>query len=56
MSTVNCNVNVGTGARVTVKAEKELEVRATTGGNVKYKGNALIREIKTNTGGSVSKI
>lgn len=56
MSTINCNVNAGTGARVTIKAEKELQVKATTGGNVKYKGNAMIREIKTNTGGSVSKI
>ncbi len=56
MSTITCNVNVGTGARVTVKAEKELQVKASTGGNVKYKGNAVIREIKTNTGGSVSKI
>ena len=56
MSTINCNVNAGTGARVTVKAEKELQVKASTGGNVKYKGSAAIREIKTNTGGSVSKI
>jgi Putative auto-transporter adhesin, head GIN domain len=56
MSTVNCNVKVSTGARVTVKAEKELQAKASTGGIVKYKGNATIREIKTNTGGSVSKI
>ena len=56
MSTVNCNVTVSTGARVTVKTEKELQVKASTGGNVKYKGNAVIREIKTSTGGSVSKI
>jgi hypothetical protein len=56
MSTVNCNVKVNTGARVTVKAEKELQVKASTGGIVKYKGDAIIREIKTNTGGSVSKI
>ena len=56
MGTVNCNVKVSTGARVTVKAEKELQVKASTGGIVKYKGDATIREIKTNTGGSVSKI
>jgi hypothetical protein len=56
MSTVNCNVKVNTGAKVTVNAEKELEVKASTGGIVNYKGNATIREIKTNTGGSVSKI
>jgi hypothetical protein len=54
--TLNCNVKVNTGARATVKAEKELQVKASTGGIVKYKGDASIREIKTNTGGSVSKI
>jgi hypothetical protein len=36
--------------------EKELNVKANTGGYVKYKGNAGIREVKTNTGGTVSKI
>ena len=56
MGTMNCNVKVNTGARVTVNAGKELQVKASTGGIVKYKGDAAIREIKTNTGGSVSKI
>lgn len=56
MSTTNCSVTVSTGAIVSVKAEKELQVKANTGGSVKYKGNAIIREIKTNTGGSVTKI
>lgn len=56
MSTTNCSVTVSTGAIVSVKAEKELQVKANTGGSVKYKGNAVIREIKTNTGGSVTKI
>ena len=56
MATSNCNVTVSTGARVSVKAEKELQVKANTGGVVRYKGNAYIKEIKTNTGGTVSKI
>lgn len=56
MGTVNCNVKVNTGARVSVNAGKELQVKASTGGIVRYKGNASIREIKTNTGGTVSKI
>ena len=41
---------------VLVKAEKELQVKANTGGNVKYKGSPAIKEIKTRTGGSVTKI
>jgi hypothetical protein len=56
LATVNCNVKVNTGARVSVSAQKELQVKASTGGIVKYKGDATLREIKTNTGGSVSKI
>ncbi len=56
MTTSNCSVTVSTGAIVSVSAEKELQVNANTGGNVKYKGTPSIREVKTSTGGSVSKI
>lgn len=56
MTTTDCSVKVSTGAQVSVSAENALEVKASTGGVVKYKGNASIREIKTNTGGSVTKI
>lgn len=56
MSTSSCSVKVSTGAIVSVRADKELQVKASSGGNVKYKGDASIREIKTSSGGSVSKI
>lgn len=56
MNTNNSEVRVNTGAKITVNADKELQVKASTGGIVRYKGNAGIREIKTNTGGVVSKI
>ena len=56
MTTGSCNINVSTGAQVWIRAEKELQVKASTGGVVKYKGTASIKEIKTNTGGSVTKI
>lgn len=56
LNTNNCSVQVSTGAKVTIHVEKELQVKASTGGMVKYKGSAGIREIKTSTGGSVSKI
>jgi len=55
--TVNtCDVEVSTGAGVTISVEKEVTVKASTGGYLKYKGNAGIRDIKTSTGGKVSKI
>lgn len=56
MNTVSCNVTVSTGANVTISADKELAVKANTGGIVKYKGNAAIREIRTSTGGAVRRI
>lgn len=56
MNTADCQVTVSTGALITVNAEKELIVKANTGGNVKYKGNAIKKEIKRSTGGSVTKI
>ncbi len=56
MNTTVSNVTVSTGAIVSVSAEKELQVKASTGGNVKYKGAPSIRDIKKSTGGSVTKI
>jgi hypothetical protein len=56
LATNTCFVKMSTGAGIHISVEKELNVKADTGGYVKYKGNAGIREIKTNTGGSVSKI
>jgi hypothetical protein len=56
LTTNNCNVTASTGAGIYITVQKELNVKANTGGFVKYKGDAGIREIKTNTGGSVSKI
>jgi hypothetical protein len=56
LSTSNCNAKVSTGAGIYITVEKELNVKASTGGFVKYKGQAGIRDVKTNTGGSVSRI
>ena len=56
LNTNICEVEMSTGAGIYISVEKELNVKANTGGYIKYKGNAGIREIKTNTGGTVSKI
>jgi len=56
LSTNSCLIKMSTGAGIYISVEKELNVKADTGGYIKYKGNAGIREIKTNTGGYVSKI
>lgn len=56
LTTASCEVTVSTGAGVYISVEKEMNIKANTGGFVKYKGEAGIREIKTNTGGHVSRI
>lgn len=56
MTSNHCKVEVNTGARLEVNAARELQVKASTGGTVRYKGDAGVREIKTNTGGTVSRI
>jgi Putative auto-transporter adhesin, head GIN domain len=56
LSTSNCSAKVSTGAGIYITVQKELNVKANTGGFVKYKGEAGIRDIKTNTGGHVSRI
>jgi Putative auto-transporter adhesin, head GIN domain len=56
LRTVNCTASAGTGAQVMITVEKELNAKADTGGNIKYKGSASIRNVKTHTGGSISKI
>ena len=56
LNTLTCDISVYTGAGVYITVEKEINVKANTGGYLKYRGNAGIREIKTNTGGNVSKI
>jgi len=56
LATNTCSVEMSTGAGIYISVEKELNVKANTGGYIKYKGNAGVREVKTNTGGTVSKI
>jgi len=56
LKTNNCSVTASTGAGVYITVQKELNVKANTGGFVRYKGDAGIRDIKTNTGGSVTKM
>ena len=56
LMTDNCSATTSTGAGIYITVQKELNVKANTGGYLKYKGDAGIRDVKTNTGGSVSKI
>ncbi len=56
LSAANCSAKVSTGAGISISVQKELNVKANTGGYVKYKGEGVVRDVKTHTGGSVSRI
>jgi hypothetical protein len=51
-----CEASASSGAGVHVTINKELNAKASSGGDIHYKGTALIRDIKTSSGGSVKKV
>lgn len=55
LSAGNCVAETSSGSIVRVNVNKELSVEASSGGNISYKGSAVIRNIKTGSGGHVSK-
>ena len=55
LSAGNCDADVSSGAGAQITINKEMSAEASSGGYVSYKGNGVIRNIKTSSGGSVSK-
>lgn len=51
-----CDASASSGAGVHVTINKELNAKVSSGGDIHYKGTALIRDIKTSSGGSVKKV
>ena len=50
-----CDAEASSGASVHVTINKELSARASSGADIRYKGAALIRDIKISGGGAVKK-
>ena len=51
----NCKAEASSGAGVQVNVSKEISAKANSGGFVRFKGEALIRDINVNSGGSVKR-
>jgi len=51
----NGEADVSSGGNIQVTINKELSAEASSGGAITYKGKGVIRNIKTGSGGSVSK-
>ncbi|MGE5107379.1 MAG: head GIN domain-containing protein [Sphingobacteriales bacterium] len=50
-----CTAKASSGASVRVTVNKELSAKASSGGGIHYKGNGVIRDVDTGSGGSVSR-
>ena len=51
----NCTAETSSGSGVQITVNKELSAEASSGGYVYYKGEGVIRSVRTGSGGSVSK-
>jgi hypothetical protein len=51
-----CDAKATSGGGVRITINKELNAKANSGGGIKYKGEALIKEVDINSGGSVKKV
>lgn len=51
-----CDASVSSGGSVHLTINKELAAKASSGGDIHYKGTGLISDIKTSSGGSVKKV
>ncbi len=50
-----CDADVSSGAGIQITMNKEMSAEASSGGYVSYKGSGVIRNVRTSSGGSVSK-
>lgn len=50
-----CTADVSSGGEININVSKEFSVDASSGGSIKYKGDASIRNIHTSSGGSVKR-
>jgi Putative auto-transporter adhesin, head GIN domain len=50
-----CDANASSGGAVRITINKELNAKASSGGDIHYKGEALIRDISISSGGQVKR-
>ena len=50
-----CDANTSSGAKMEITVNGELSAHVSSGGNIQYKGNGVIRTIRSSSGGNVSR-
>ncbi|GAO45714.1 hypothetical protein FPE01S_08_00340 [Flavihumibacter petaseus NBRC 106054] len=53
LTSVNCEADASSGGQINIVVTKELNAEASSGGEIKYKGGGVIRNLRTGSGGSV---
>ena len=56
LATDFCDAKATSGGSVRINVNKELTVRAHSGGGIRYKGNGVIKDMNVNSGGNVKKV
>jgi hypothetical protein len=51
----NCDARIHSGARIEITVNGELSARVSSGGRVQYRGSGVIRNIRSGSGGHVSR-
>ncbi len=55
-TTESCDADASSGSGIEISVSKDLIAEASSGGSIKYKGAAVIKEISKSSGGSIKKI
>lgn len=55
LTSEKCDAHASSGGAIEVSINKELSARASSGGDIRYKGNAVITNVSTGSGGSIRK-
>ena len=53
--TEKCDADASSGGLIQINISKELAAEASSGGDIRYKGEGVIRKVSTSSGGSVKK-
>ncbi|MEO7444086.1 MAG: head GIN domain-containing protein [Ferruginibacter sp.] len=55
MTTQTCTAKSSSGSSIRITIEKELNAHASSGGQVRYKGNGVVKDINVSSGGTIKK-
>ena len=56
LNSETCNAEVSSGASIDITVSKDLVASASSGGGIRYKGQAIISKFSKSSGGSIKKI